>query len=86
MWRFFAISVESNPGEMGLCAARIARPLISSHRRLPVHLLLQNIAARRAACGKGPLPWCSGIDLWVAEGKFRDVLGRYLLLCYLESY
>lgn len=78
--------MESNPGEMGLCAARIAHPLISSHRHLPVRLLLQNSAAGRAACGKGRLLWCSGIDLWVAVGKFRDVLGRYLLLCYLESY
>jgi hypothetical protein len=63
---------------MGLCAVRIARPLISSHRHLPVRLQLQNIAAGTAACAKGPLPWCSRINLSVAVGKSKDVLGRYL--------
>ena len=76
----------SNLGEMGLYAAMIAHPLISSHLHLPVHLLLQNIAAGRVACVKGQLPWCSEIDLWLAVGRIKNVLGRYLSLCCLESY
>ena len=78
--------MESNLGEMDLCDTKIAHPLISSHQHLPVHLQLRNIAAGRAACVKDPLPWCSGIDLWLAAGKIKVFLGRYLSLCNLESY
>jgi hypothetical protein len=78
--------VESNLGEMDLYAAKIAHLLISSHPHLPVHLQLQNIVARRVACVIGQLPWCSEIDLWLAVGKIKNVLGRYLSLCYLKSY
>jgi hypothetical protein len=71
---------------MGLDAAKIAHPLIFSHQHLPVHLQLQNIAIGRAACGKGQLLWCSEIDLWLAVGRIKNVLGHYLSLCCLESY
>jgi hypothetical protein len=70
---------------MDLYAAKIAHLLISSHPHLPVHLQLQNIVARRVACVIGQLPWCSEIDLWLAVGKIKNVLGRYLSLCCLES-